>query len=191
MAGTPRTFSRRGHSEAKVREDIGQGEPREDLTEKASKANRQQSLRSPRVLLTRSPSRFLGVLRLLPRLRLTRFRGCGLRDSRTRREGVLSLKHRRCNETKEYHRAQQSPHENDWLPGNQNVHGRPPGTKSGLRLPLLYGEEPQTYFVKILLVRDCRRGCLLEILSKVAGLAGLEFPEGLANKPVAGCRNCH
>ena len=97
------------------------------------------------VLLTRSPSRLVGVLRLLPRLRHTRFRGCWLRDDRTWREGVLSLKHRRCNETKEYHRAQQSPHENDWLPGNQNVHGRPPGTKSGSRLPPLYCENPRLF----------------------------------------------
>jgi hypothetical protein len=31
-------------------------------------------------------------------------------------------------------------------------------------LPLLYREEPQTYFVKIFVVCDCRRACLLEIL---------------------------
>ena len=75
------------------------------------------------VSLTRSPSRFVGVLRL-PRLRNTRFHGGGLRDGRTWREGVLSFKYRRCNETKEYHRAQQSPHENDWLPWDKNQHGR-------------------------------------------------------------------
>jgi hypothetical protein len=73
------------------------------------------------------------MLRLLPRLCRTRFHGCGLRDGRTWPEGVLSLKHRRCNETKEYHRAQQSPHENHWLPWNEDVHGRPPRTKSGSR----------------------------------------------------------
>ena len=64
------------------------------------------------------------MLRLLPRSSRTRFRGCGLRNRRTWREGVLSLKHRRCNETKKYHPAQQSPHENDWLPRNENPHGR-------------------------------------------------------------------
>ena len=95
------------------------------------------------VSLTRSPSRFVGVLRL-PRLRTTRFHGRGLPDDRTWREGVLSLKHRRCNETNQYHPAQQSPHENDWLPWSQNVHGRPPGTKSGLRLPLFYREKTHT-----------------------------------------------
>ena len=77
------------------------------------------------VSLTRSSSRFVGVLRL-PRLRNTRFHGEGLRDNRTWREGVLSLKHRRCNETNQYHPAKQSPYENDWLPGN--------GTPLGLGL---------------------------------------------------------
>jgi len=90
----------------------------------------------------------VGVLRL-PRLRNARFYGGRLCDGCTWREGVLSFKYRRCNETKEYHRAQQSPHENDWLPGNQNVHGRPPGTKSGSRLPILYCENPRL-FVNIL-----------------------------------------
>jgi hypothetical protein len=121
MAGTPRTFSRGSHIEAKAGENIGQGKPREDVIEKAKQTDQQKQIAE--VSSTRSPSRLLGVLRLLPRLRRTRFRGRGLRDGRTWREGVLSLKHRRCNETKEYHRAQQSPYENDWLPGNENVHG--------------------------------------------------------------------
>ena len=138
MARTPRTFSRGSHIEAKAGENIGQGKPPEDVTEKAKETNQQEEI--PEVSPTRSLGRFVGVLRLLPRLRRTRFRGCGLRDGRTWREGVLSLKHRRCNETNKYHPAHQSPHENDWLPGNQNVHGRPPGTKSGSRLPLLYCE---------------------------------------------------
>jgi hypothetical protein len=130
MARTPRTFSRRGRAEAKAGKNIGQDKPRKDVTEKAMQRIQREAISE--VSLTRSPSRFVGVLRL-PRLRTTRFHGGGLPDDRTWREGVLSLKHRRCNETKEYHRAQQSPHENDWLPGNQNVHRRPPGTKSGLR----------------------------------------------------------
>ena len=132
MARTPRTFSRRSHSEAKAGENIGQGKPREDVTEKAKQTNQQEEISE--VSLTRSPSRFVGVLRLLPRLRRTRFRGCGLRDGRTWREGVLSLKHRRCNETKEYHRAQQSPHKNDRLPGNENLHGRTSGDEEQLTI---------------------------------------------------------
>ena len=128
MARTPRTFSRRGHAEAKARENIRQGKPREDVTEKAKE---QISRRDLEVSLTRSPSRFVRVLRLLPRLRHTRFRG-GLRDVRTWREGVLSLTHRRCNETNQYHPAQQSPHENDWLPGNENVHRRTSGDEERL-----------------------------------------------------------
>jgi hypothetical protein len=72
--------------------------------------------------MTRSPSRFVGVK--LPGLRTTRFRGGDWPDDRPRREGVLSLKHRRCNETNQYHPTQQSPHENDRLPGNENVHDR-------------------------------------------------------------------
>jgi hypothetical protein len=131
MARTPRAFSRRSHPEAKAGENIGQGKPHEGVNEKAKETNQQQE-EIPEVSLTRSLSRFAGVLRLLPRLCHTRFRSCGLRDGRTWREGVLSLKYRRCNETEEYHRAQQSPHENDWLPGNQNVHGRPRGRRARL-----------------------------------------------------------
>jgi hypothetical protein len=114
MARTPRTFSRGGHPEAKAGENIGQGKPREDVTEKANQTNQQEQISE--VLLTRSPSCLVGVLRLLPRLRSARFHRCGLRDGRTWREGILSFKYRRCDETKEYHRAHQSPHENDWLP---------------------------------------------------------------------------
>jgi hypothetical protein len=71
MARTPRTFSRRSHAEAKAGENIGQSKPREDVTEKAKQTNQQEDISE--VSLTRSPSRFLGVLRLLPRLRNTRF----------------------------------------------------------------------------------------------------------------------
>jgi hypothetical protein len=127
MARTPRSFSRGGHPEAKAREDIGQSQPREDVTEKAKQTDQQKEISE--ASLTRSPSRFVGVLRLLSRLRSTRFRRRGLPDGRTWRERVLSLKHRRCNETNQYHPTQQSPHENDRLPRNENVHGRTSGTK--------------------------------------------------------------
>jgi hypothetical protein len=73
MARTPRTFSRRGHAEAKAGENIGQSKPREDVTEKAKQTNQQEDISE--LSLTRSPSRFLGVLRLLPRLRGSRFHG--------------------------------------------------------------------------------------------------------------------
>jgi hypothetical protein len=53
-----------------------------------------RAVRSLTVSLTRSSIRFVGVLRLLPRLRNTRFHGAGLRDRRTWREGVLSFKQR-------------------------------------------------------------------------------------------------
>lgn len=56
-------------------------------------------------------------------LRNTGFHGGWLRDGRTRRQGVLSVKHRGCNETNKYHPAQQSPQENDWLPENEDPHG--------------------------------------------------------------------
>ena len=131
MARTPRTFSRRGHAEAKAGENIGQGKPREDVTEKAMQRIQREAISE--VSLTRSPSRFVGVLRL-PRLRTTRFHGGGLPDDRTWREGVLSLKHRRCNETNQYHPTQQSPHENDRLPGNENVHGRTSGDEERLTI---------------------------------------------------------
>ena len=152
MARTPRTFSRRGHAEAKAGENIGQGKPREDVTEKAKQANQQKEISE--VSLTRSPSRFVGVLRLLPRLRSTRFHGGGLRDGRTWREGVLSLKHRRCNETNQYHPTQQSPHENDWLPGNENLHGRTSGDEERLTITAIILRKTQTPFVKCRPRRD-------------------------------------
>ena len=71
MARTPRTFSRRGHAEAKAGENIGQSKPREDVTEKAKQTNQPEDISE--LSLTRSPSRFLGTRRLLPRLRNTRF----------------------------------------------------------------------------------------------------------------------
>ena len=45
MARTPGTFSRRGRAEAKAGENIGQGKPREDVTEKAKETNQQEELR--------------------------------------------------------------------------------------------------------------------------------------------------
>ena len=150
MARTPRTFSRRGHAEAKAGENIGQGKTGEAVTEKAKQAKRRKEI--PEVSLVRSPNRFVRVLRLLPRLRSTSFDVSGLLDGRTWREGVLSLEHRRCNENNQYHPTQQSPYENDRLPGNENVHGRPPGTKSGPRLPLLYCENPRHLSRNIVLV---------------------------------------
>ena len=132
MVGTPRTFSRGSHIEAKAGENTGQGKPREDVTEKAKQTDKQKQISD--VSLTRSLGRFVGALRLLPRLRHTRFRGCRLRDGRTWREGVLSFKQRRCNETNKYHPAQQSPHENDWLPGNENLHGRTSGDEERLAI---------------------------------------------------------
>jgi len=87
----------------------------------------------------------MGVLRWLPRLRNTRFHG-GLRDGRTWREGVLALTQRRCDETNQYHPAQQSPHENDRLPWNENVHRRPPGTKSGSRFTAIVPPKTSNLF---------------------------------------------
>ena len=72
MARTPRTFSRRSHAEAKAGENIGQSKPRrEDVTEKAKQTNQQEDISE--LSLTRSLGGFVGVLRLLPRLRNTRF----------------------------------------------------------------------------------------------------------------------
>jgi len=44
MARTPRTLSRRGHAEAKAGENIGQGKPREDMTEKAMQTNQRKAI---------------------------------------------------------------------------------------------------------------------------------------------------
>ncbi len=73
MARTPRTFSRGSHIEAKAGENIGQGKPREDVTEKAKEINQQEEISD--VSLTRSLGRFVGALRLLPRLRRSGFHG--------------------------------------------------------------------------------------------------------------------
>ena len=73
MARTPRTFSRGSHTEAKAGENIGQGKPREDVIEKAKQTDQQKQISG--VSLTRSPGRFVGVLRLLPRLRSSPFHG--------------------------------------------------------------------------------------------------------------------
>jgi hypothetical protein len=105
------------------------------VNEKAKETNQQEDISE--VSLTRSLGRFLRVLRLSPRLRSTSFRGWRLSDRRTWCEGVLSLKHRRCNETKKYHPAQQSPHENDWLPGNENPHGRTSGDEERLTITVI------------------------------------------------------
>jgi hypothetical protein len=94
------------------------------------------------VLPTRSLIRFVRAIGWFPRPRSTRFRGWSLSDCRTWREGVLSLKHQRCNETKKYHRAQQSPHENDWLPGNENVHGRTSGDEEQLTITTVILRKP-------------------------------------------------
>jgi hypothetical protein len=90
------------------------------------------------VLLTRSPSRFVGVLRLLRRLRSIGFHRWGLLDRRTWPEGVFSFKQRRCDETNQYHPTQQSPHENDWLPRNENPHGRTSGDEERLTITDYY-----------------------------------------------------
>ena len=145
MARTPRTFSRRGRAKAKTGKNIGQDKPRKDVTEKAMQRIQREAISE--VSLTRSLSHFVGVLRL-SRLRTTRFHGGVLPGNRTWREGVLSLKHRRCNETNQHHPTQESPHENDGLPRNENVHRRPPGTKSGSRF-LYYTAKNQTLFVQI------------------------------------------
>src|SRR5579862_809861 len=115
MARAPRTFSSGGDTETKAGENTGQGKSFEDVTEKCEQTNQPQEI--VEVLPTRGLSRFVRVIWLLRRLRNARFR-------RTRCEGFFSFKQRRCNETNQYHATQQSPHENDWLPGNENPHGR-------------------------------------------------------------------
>src|SRR5260370_7661594 len=97
--------------------------------------------------MIRSLSSLVWLLRLLPRLRRLTFHDGRLRDGRTWREGVLSLKHRRCNETNEYHRAQQSPHENDWLPGNENPHDRTSGDEERLTITAIILRKNQTPFL--------------------------------------------
>jgi hypothetical protein len=140
MARTPRSFSGRGHPEAKAGENIGQRKPGEDVTENAKEENQQEEISE--VSLTRSSGRFVGMLRLLPRVRSCSFHGGRLRDGRTWREGVFSLKHRRCNETNKYHSAEQSPHENDWLPGNENPHGRTSGDEERVTISAIILRNP-------------------------------------------------
>ena len=131
----------------KLEKILGKSKPCEDVTETTKHTNQQEEISE--VSLTRSLGRFVGALRLLPGWRSTRFRACGLRDRRTWREGVLSLKHRRCNETKKYHPAQQSPHENDWLPGHENLHGRTSGDEERLAITPIILRKNQTPFTNI------------------------------------------
>ena len=110
------------------------------------------------MLLIRSPHRLVGAFQLLPRLSRTRFRSCGLRDGRTRREWVLSLKHRRRNETKKYHPAQQSPHENYWLPGNENPHGTTSGGEDWLTIATIILRRLGHFFAKYFARHDIKNG---------------------------------
>ena len=73
MARTTRAFSRRSHPEAKAGENTGQGKAREGVNEKAKETNQQKEIAD--VSLTRSFGRFVGVLRLLRRLRRSSFHG--------------------------------------------------------------------------------------------------------------------
>ena len=73
MAQSSRAISGRGHPEPKAGENIGQGKPPEDVTKKAKEINQQEEISD--VSLTRSLGRFVGVLRLLPRLRRSSFHG--------------------------------------------------------------------------------------------------------------------
>jgi hypothetical protein len=76
----------------------------------------------------------------------------GLRNARfprTRRERIFSLKQRRCNETNQYHPTQQSPHENDWLPRNENLHGRTSGDEARLTISVIILRNPYTFSVNI------------------------------------------
>jgi hypothetical protein len=71
---------------------------------------------------------------LLSRVCSTRIHGSRLSDNCTWRKRVLSLKHRRRNKPEQNHRAQQSPHEYDWPPGNENVHTRTSGDEGPLAI---------------------------------------------------------
>jgi hypothetical protein len=90
MARTPSTLSRRAHAESKSRGNIG------ELTMRARKPKshaNESAGTHPRGLIDRSPSPFVGGLRL-PILRSPRFHGGGLGDRR--REGAIAEK--RCSE---------------------------------------------------------------------------------------------
>jgi hypothetical protein len=115
------------------------------MIEKAKQTNQLEDICE--LSLTRSPSRFLRALRLLPRLRNTRFQRGRLCDGRTWGEGVVSLKRRRRNESNKYHPAQQSPHENDRLPGNENPHGRTSGDEEQLTITVIIIRKPRHFFV--------------------------------------------
>jgi hypothetical protein len=115
------------------------------------------------------------VIWLLRRLRNTRFHG-GSRDVRTWREGVLSLTQRRCNETNQYHPAQQSPHENDRFPWNENVHRRPPGTKSGSRFTAIIPPKTSNLFRENQMFIVMSEELTREILSTVAARGQISSP---------------
>jgi hypothetical protein len=128
------------------------------VTERLEEANEQKEIF--KVSLTLSRSRFVGVLWLLALLRNTRFHFRGLQDGRTWREGVLSLEHRRRNETKKYHPAQQSPHENRWLPGNENPHSRTSWDEEPRTIAVIILRKNQTFhehLASVFSLRSCER----------------------------------
>ena len=82
------------------------------------------------------------MISLLRCLRNPRFR-------RTRREGILSFTQGRRNETKKDHRTQQSPYENDWLPRNENPHGRTSGDEERLTITAIILRNKRTPFLSL------------------------------------------
>jgi len=143
MARTPRTFSRRSHAEAKAGENIGKGKRRDDVTEKTKQTNQQKE--TSEVSLTRSPSRFLGRIRMLPRLRHTRFHGGGLRDGRTWREGVLSSISDDATKPKNIIPLSNPHTRTTGFQGTRMCMADLPGTKSGSRFRYYTAPPPQIF----------------------------------------------
>jgi len=65
----------------------------------------------------------VGVLRLRNGGRDSRFHNDGPHIGCGWRERVPSFKQRRSTKTNQYQSAHQAPHENDWFPRNENLHG--------------------------------------------------------------------
>jgi hypothetical protein len=148
MARAPRTFARRSHAEAKAGENIGQSKPREDVTGKAKQTNQQEDISD--LSLTRSPCRFLRVLRLLPPCATSAFtdEGCVMvapgakgsfpssTDDATKPKNIIALS---------------NPHtRTTGFQGTRMYMPESPGTKSGSRFTLIVLPKVQTCFVNIL-----------------------------------------
>ena len=154
MARTPRTLSGRGHPEAKAGENIGQGESRQDVSEKEFE-NKPASKRSPRSYRLGARVGWCDCLDCCAVCATPAFFALDANGSfpastedATKLISIIQLN---------------NPHtRTTGFQGTRIRMAEPPGTKSGLQLRLLYGEKRHcshrlAFFCSCLPARACAR----------------------------------